>query len=105
MKIPNKQVLQQITINHLSYTSAANKYYFSAGGHHEQKIKKTTGQIKFLPVTIKQQKKLDILHVKECWWILINDTAVAQFCLQYFLSSQTMYEIQQSIEVLLQKNF
>ena len=35
--------------------SAANKYFFSAG-HHEQKNKKTTGQIKFLAVTIKQIK-------------------------------------------------
>ena len=33
--------------------SASNKYYSSAG-HHEQKNKKTTGQIKFLAVTIKQ---------------------------------------------------
>ena len=32
--------------------SAANKYYSSAG-HHEQKNKKTTGQIKFSVVTIK----------------------------------------------------
>ena len=32
--------------------SAANKYNSSAG-HHEQKNKKTTGQIKFLAVTIK----------------------------------------------------
>ena len=35
-----------------SSVSAANKYYTSAG-HHEQKNKKTTGQIKFLAVTIK----------------------------------------------------
>ena len=35
----------------------ANKYYFSAD-HHEQKNKKTTSQIKFLAVTIKQQIKL-----------------------------------------------
>ena len=33
--------------------SATNKYYSSAG-HHGQKNKKTTGQIKFLAVTIKQ---------------------------------------------------
>ena len=37
--------------------SAANKYYSSAG-HHEQKIKKTTGQIKFLAVTKKTTTKL-----------------------------------------------
>ena len=35
------------------YTSTANKYYSSAG-HHEKKNKKTTGQIKFSVVTIKQ---------------------------------------------------
>ena len=32
--------------------SAANKY--SSASHHEQKNKKTTSQIKFLAVTIKQ---------------------------------------------------
>ena len=37
--------------------SAANKYCSSAG-HHEQKNKKTTGQIKFSAVTIKQRIKL-----------------------------------------------
>ena len=37
--------------------SVANKYY-SSTGHHEQKNKKTTGQIKFLLVTIKQRTKL-----------------------------------------------
>ena len=34
--------------------SAAREYYSSAG-HHEHKNKKTTGQINFLAVTIKQQ--------------------------------------------------
>ena len=33
--------------------STANKYYPSAG-HHEEKNKKATGQIKFSAVTIKQ---------------------------------------------------
>ena len=41
----------------LLFTSAANKYYFSAS-HHEQENQKTTNQIKFLVVTIKQQIKL-----------------------------------------------
>ena len=41
--------------------SAANKYYSSAG-HHEQKNKKTTVQIKFLAVTIKQGIKLVLRH-------------------------------------------
>ena len=36
--------------------SAANKY--TPAGHHEQKNKKTTGQIKFSAVTIKQRKNL-----------------------------------------------
>ena len=41
--------------------SAANKYYSSAS-HHEQKNKKTTCQIKFLAVIIKQQIKLVLQH-------------------------------------------
>ena len=46
--------------------SAASKYYSSAG-HHEQKNKKTTSQIKFSAVTIRQQTKLvlDILFVSK----------------------------------------
>ena len=43
-----------------SYFSAANKYYSSAY-QHEQKNKKTTGQIKFSTVSIKQQIKLVLL--------------------------------------------
>ena len=39
------------------YASAANKYS-SSTSHHEQKHIKTTGEIKFLAVTIKQQIKL-----------------------------------------------
>ena len=35
---------------------AADKY--SSAGHHEQKIKETTGQIKFLAVTEKTTTKL-----------------------------------------------
>ena len=46
--------------------STANKY--SSSGRHEQKNKKTTGQIKFLAVTIKQQIKL-VLHHSLCKWI------------------------------------
>ena len=68
-------------------TSTANKYYSSVD-HHEQKNKRTTGQIKFLAVTINQGKK-------------INDIAVAQFHLQYFLCSQKMYKLRQSVEVFL----
>ena len=41
--------------------SAANKFY-SLASHHEQKNTKTTGQIKFLVVTIKQQIKLVWRH-------------------------------------------
>ena len=40
--------------------SAANKY--SSAGHNEQKNKKTTSQIKFSAVTIKQQIKLVLQH-------------------------------------------
>ena len=42
-------------------SSAANKYYSSAG-HYEQKNKKTTSRIEFLTVTIKQQIKLVLRH-------------------------------------------
>ena len=45
----------------LHYHRAANKY-FSSVSHHEQKNKKTTSQIKFLAVTIKQQIKLVLQH-------------------------------------------
>ena len=45
----------------LLFTSAANKYYFSAS-HHKQENKKTANQIKFLVVTIKQQIKLVLQH-------------------------------------------
>ena len=41
------------------WCSAVNKY---SAGHHEQKNKKATGQIKFLVVTIKQQIKLVLKH-------------------------------------------
>ena len=43
------------------FLSSANKYYSSAG-HHEQEIKKTTGQIKFLTVAIKRGIKLVLWH-------------------------------------------
>ena len=52
-------------MTHWSWLSTENKYYAYAG-HHEQKKKKTTGQIKFSAVTIKQRKKLDILYVNKC---------------------------------------
>ena len=41
--------------------TTANKYYSSVA-HHEQKNKKTTGQIKFLAVTMKQRIKLVLQH-------------------------------------------
>ena len=50
--------------------STANKY--SLAGHHEQKNKKTTSQIKFLAVTIKQQIKLN-----KCLCISLNVSAVS----------------------------
>ena len=40
--------------------SAANKY--SSAGHHEQK-NKTTSQIKFLAVTVRQQTKLTMFSM------------------------------------------
>ena len=46
------------------WNSTANKYYSSAG-HHEQKNKKITGQIKFSAVKIRQQIKL-VLHHSLC---------------------------------------
>ena len=49
------------------YSISSNKYC-SSDSHHEWKNKKTTGQIKFLAVAIKQQIKLvlscNILYVK-----------------------------------------
>ena len=42
-------------------SSDANQYYSSVC-HHEQKNKKTTGQITFLAVTIKQRMKLVLQH-------------------------------------------
>ena len=47
------------------YNSAENKDYSSAG-HHEQKNKKTTGQIKFLVLTVKQQIKKLVLQYSLC---------------------------------------
>ena len=57
--------------------SAANKYYFSAG-HHEQENQKTTGQIKFSAVTIKQRIKLvlRLLFVNKYQCIGSNAAAV-----------------------------
>ena len=49
-----------INFNYLS-NSTANKYYSSVG-QHEKKNEKTTGQIKFSAVTIKQQIKLVLQH-------------------------------------------
>ena len=50
-------IKKPITYNLQNICSTANKYYSSAG-HHEQKNKKITSQIKFSAVTIKQQIKL-----------------------------------------------
>ena len=68
--------------------SAANKYYSSVG-HHEQKNKKTTGQIKFLAVIIKQQIKLVLRHslCKNEFNVMLQVLPL-QFHIQYFLSSQ-----------------
>ena len=48
----------------VGYLNAANEYY-STASHHEQKNHKTTGQIKFLAVTIKKHIKpsYNILYV------------------------------------------
>ena len=50
-----------VLLSALDISSAANKYY-SFAGHHEQKNKKTTGEIKFSVVTIKQRIKLVLRH-------------------------------------------
>ena len=52
----------RILVNTQMKIIPANKYYFSADDH-EQKNKKTTSQIKFLAVTIKQQIKLVLQHL------------------------------------------
>ena len=41
----------------VGFNSTENKYYSSAD-HHQQKNKKTNGQVEFSTVTIKQQTKL-----------------------------------------------
>ena len=46
---------------HVCNYSAANKFCFFAG-HDERKIKKTTGQIKFTAVTVKQRMKIVLRH-------------------------------------------
>ena len=53
--LPQKQPYEEINIQICS-----NKY--SSAGHHEQKNIKTTNQIKFSAVTIKQQIKLVLRH-------------------------------------------
>ena len=74
------------------HISAANKYH-SPAVHHEQGKKKfflKEGQIKFLAVTIKQQIKLVLQHS-----LSKNEfnalCVVAQFHLQYFMSSQVTH--------------
>ena len=54
-----------------------------------KKIKRTTGQINFFTVTIKQQIKLVLRH-SLCKWIqrIGSSVAAVQFHLQYFPSSQ-----------------
>ena len=71
--------------------SAANKYYFSAS-HHEQKNKKTTGQIRSSAVTIKQQIKLFLQHsqCKNEFNVLVQVLS-CMVCLQYFLASLTTH--------------
>ena len=48
-------------IGNIKQISAANKYYCSAR-HHEQKNRKSTGQVRFSAVTIKQRIKLVLRH-------------------------------------------
>ena len=48
-----KQEKWRVAIIFDAFCSAANKYYSSAG-QHEQKNRKTAGQIKFSAVTVKQ---------------------------------------------------
>ena len=54
------QMIPDYKTHHISVYSAANKY--SSAGHHEQKNKKTTGQIKFLAVAISHRIKLILRH-------------------------------------------
>ena len=61
-RVPQQCVFTIILFNTTLLCSTANKY--SSAGHHEQKNKKTTSQIKFLAVTIKL-----ILRLSLCKWI------------------------------------
>ena len=61
IEVGERIIFQRVLLNLLQTISAANKYY-SFLGHHEQKNKKTTDQIKFLAVTIKQSIKLVLRH-------------------------------------------
>ena len=85
------QVARLFTDKKALAISAANKYC-SFACHHEQRNKKTTGQIKFLAVTIKQQIKL-ILWGSLCKteYNVLVEVLPLQFHLQYFLSSQTTH--------------
>ena len=58
----NQIYLMNNMMQMLQVSNAANKYYSSAG-HHEQKDKKTTGQIKFLAVTVKQRTKPALMWI------------------------------------------
>ena len=71
------------------YVSIANKYF--SAGHHEQKNAKTSSQIKFLLVTIKQQTKLLVLRhslLQKSIQCIGSSDVVAQFHLQYYLPCQ-----------------
>ena len=64
-----------------------------SAGHHEQENKKTTSQIKFFVVTIKQQIKL-LLQDSLCKLMLMYLVQMLlQFHPQHFLSNQGMHEI------------
>ena len=81
---------------HICNYSAANKFCFFAG-HDERKIKKTTGQIKFTAVTVKQRMKIVLRHS------LVNVLVqmLPQFHIQHFLSSQKTDKLRRSVLVLL----
>ena len=70
----------------VGYLNAANEYY-STASHHEQKNHKTTGQIKFLAVTIKKHIKpsYNILYVNRYYvyvqMLLLHSFIYCIFCL------------------------
>ena len=79
-----------LRINIIAINIIAANIYYSSAGYQEQKIKKTTGQIKFSMVTKKMNKtSLTKLSVNEL--NAFSSVLLLQFYLQHFMSNQITY--------------